>query len=138
MTSHMEKHKHTKRVGIISEIALLSKFTSLGYTVSVPYGDCARYDFIVDFDDGKLARVQCKTGRVRASNIEFNTCSTDRYTQRSKGYEGEIDYFAIWVPELSSAYLIPFDNSLPSGKCRLRLDTKLHESITRYADDYLM
>ena len=35
-----------KQKGNLTELQCLTAFTELGYTVSIPYGDCAKYDFI--------------------------------------------------------------------------------------------
>ena len=46
-----------------------------GYAVSVPFGENTRYDLVID-DGQRLARVQCKTGRLRKGAIIFKTAST--------------------------------------------------------------
>jgi hypothetical protein len=38
---------NSKQKGNLTELLCLAAFTELGYTVSIPYGDCAKYDFIV-------------------------------------------------------------------------------------------
>jgi hypothetical protein len=37
--------------GNLTELLCLASFTELGYQVSIPYGDHARYDFIVDINN---------------------------------------------------------------------------------------
>ena len=49
-----------KQIGNLTELQCLTSFVSLGYNVSIPYGDNAKYDFIADIQ-GKLIRVQVKT-----------------------------------------------------------------------------
>jgi PD-(D/E)XK endonuclease len=46
-----------------------------GFTVLVPFGENLRYDLAID-NGSRLARVQCKTGRLRAGAIRSNVCST--------------------------------------------------------------
>lgn len=51
-------------------------FLQLGYNVLTPYGDCERYDFVVDIK-GKFYKIQVKSSREKenGSFIEFNTSS---------------------------------------------------------------
>jgi hypothetical protein len=39
---------YTKVKGNITELMCIAGFTELGYQVSIPYGDSAKYDFVVD------------------------------------------------------------------------------------------
>ena len=55
--------KDTKIKGNITELEILTYITKLGYQVSVPFGDRARYDQIWDVN-GKLLRVQIKTTKL--------------------------------------------------------------------------
>ncbi|MBA2462518.1 MAG: hypothetical protein H0V45_12245 [Actinobacteria bacterium] len=47
----------------------------VGYALLVPFGENTRYDLVID-DGVRLARVQCKTGRLREGAIRFASCST--------------------------------------------------------------
>lgn len=51
---------YTKSKGNITELTCLMGFMSMGFDCSIPYGDCARYDMIVDTGD-ELLKVQCKS-----------------------------------------------------------------------------
>ena len=51
---------NSKMVGNLTEINCLKAFTELGYGVSIPFGDCLRYDLVVDIKN-KLYKIQCKT-----------------------------------------------------------------------------
>jgi hypothetical protein len=53
--------KDTKLTGNITELTILLELIKRGYSVSIPYGDRARYDLIVDIPDKGIFRVQCKT-----------------------------------------------------------------------------
>ena len=46
--------------GITRELDFIRSFIALGFQVSIPYGDSARYDFIAD-DGNNLYRIQCKS-----------------------------------------------------------------------------
>ena len=98
--------------GKTSEAVLLAALVKMGKHVLVPWGE-ERYDLAVD-DDGRLVRIQCKTGTLRNGCIVFKTCITDaRRPHGDGGYAGQIDAFAVYCPELDKAYLVPID-TLPS------------------------
>lgn len=85
-------------------------FMKLGFNVLTPYGDCERYDFVVDIN-GKLLKIQVKTSRPSRTSegaIVFNTSS--QTTKNGKmihhAYdETQIDYFMTSYNNVS--YLIP-------------------------------
>ncbi len=41
----------TLSIGMMTELECIKAFIELGYHCSIPYGDCARYDVIVDIDN---------------------------------------------------------------------------------------
>lgn len=94
-----------------SELAVLSRFVSEGYTVSLPYGGSARYDFIAESEYGKLYKVQVKHGRVKTVHgrdyIKFNTASWAGSTEKTRNYVGECDFIAVWCSELNRMFVIP-------------------------------
>jgi len=82
--------------GKTSEAVILATLVRLGKHVLVPWGE-ERYDLAID-DDGRLMRVQCKTGTVRNGCIVFKTCITDAGRPGGDGgYAGQIDAFAIFA-----------------------------------------
>ena len=56
--------EHPKAIGDRSTLAIMIALQSAGYTVLLPFGENTRYDLVID-DGARLARVQCKTGRLR-------------------------------------------------------------------------
>ncbi len=70
----------------------------VGYSVSVPFGENTRYDLVID-DGTRLARVECKTGRLRKGAIEFPTASSYYHHPNEKPsqrhYRGQVDFFAV-------------------------------------------
>jgi hypothetical protein len=81
-----------------------------GFALSVPFGENTRYDLIID--DGKsLARVQCKTGRIRHGAIIWNVYSSYAHHSKPKlqrrDYHGDVDFFAVYCPRIGSVYLVP-------------------------------
>ena len=88
---------NSKQIGNITELETMLAFMKLGYNVLTPYGDCERYDFVVDTKD-KFVRVQSKTSSTdddgasfqfhcRSSHRREGKAINERYTR------DEIDYF---------------------------------------------
>jgi PD-(D/E)XK endonuclease len=76
----------------------------LRHGAQVPYGEGHRYDLAFDHD-GKLARVQCKTGHLENGAVVFKTAS---YTHNvAKSYHGEADFFGVYCQETSETCLVP-------------------------------
>ena len=81
-----------------------------GFRVYLPFSENTRCDLVIDDGIG-LARVQCKSGRLRKGAVLFKTCSTYAHHPHPKiakrDYAGEVEYFAIYCPETSGVYLVP-------------------------------
>jgi ribosome biogenesis protein Tsr3 len=56
----------SKQKGNITEVECMLSFLKLGYNVLTPYGDCERYDFVVEINN-KFYKIQVKT--ANASHI---------------------------------------------------------------------
>ena len=61
---------NSKQKGNITELETMLAFIKLGYNVLTPYGDCERYDFVVDVN-GKFIRVQAKTSSTEDNGASF-------------------------------------------------------------------
>ena len=94
-----------KLQGELAEVCFLWRATALGFTVSKPYGDSARYDFIVDAGAG-LQRIQVKSVRQLYRGVyRIATCSGK---VAKKGYTpDEVDFFAGYVIPEDAWYIIP-------------------------------
>jgi PD-(D/E)XK endonuclease len=120
-------HTTRKWAGEQAEAAFLNKATSLGFSVSKPWGDSERYDLIVG-SGRRLLRVQVKStryqhaGRFRYS-INARGCAA-QYT------EDEIDFLAIYIVPLDLWYVIPVKACL--NRRSLRLSPKAEISHGRY------
>lgn len=128
----------TKQKGNLNELQCITAFYELGYSVSIPYGDCDRYDFIVDINN-KLYRVQAKSSRLidengtiafscRSSRSNANGCYNRQYTA------DEIDFFATYWQ--GKCYLVPVEEC--SSEKKLRFTTPLNGQKVgiSYAKDY--
>lgn len=131
---------NTKQIGDISQVKVMGRLLQKGYSVSVPFGDNQRYDLI--FDDGKLNRVQCKTGRIHKNSVEFKTAST--YGHRGRGrktYNEEIEFFGVYCPENDVVYLVPIASVVDCESCAsLRLVQAANNQIrnTRNAAEFVL
>ena len=101
-----------KYKGNFTELLCLAAFTKLGYQVSVPYGDHARYDFIADIN-GKLYKIQCKTARKEKDGVYLFSCrstSANHSRAASRSYsKNEIDFFATTID--NRCYLVPIEET---------------------------
>ena len=127
----------TKTKGDISELEITLTLLKLGCVISVPYGDNARYDMIMDYD-GKLYKVQCKTGLwdKKCGSIKFRTKSVNYYSHKQYTAE-EIDFFGVYCPHTNKCYLVPIDH-VPKGECALRVRPPGNNQTTgiRWAKTY--
>ena len=96
-----------------------------GYTVSVPFGENARYDLVID-DGETLERVRCKSGQLVSGVVRFKTASTYAHhrsaAQLRRNYHGEIDYFGVYCHTSDGVYLIPIGDVQATCEARLRVD----------------
>jgi len=100
---------NSKQIGNITEVEVMLAFLKQGFNVLSPYGDCERYDFVIEINN-KFYKIQVKTSHLEDGKISFNTASThysdgkcihDTYTKE------DIDYFATTYE--NQVYLIPVE-----------------------------
>ena len=105
-----KRQMNSKQIGNVTEFETMLAFLKLGYNVLTPYGDCERYDFVVDIN-GKFYRIQSKTSKSDDDNASFKfSC---RSCNRKEGkiihhtYSEEVLIFFryhIQQPELNILY----------------------------------
>ena|SRR5712691_11276370 len=117
--------EHPKDIGDKTTLAVILALRALGFVVSEPFGENARYDLVVD-DGERLARIQCKTGRLRLGAVRFATCSSYGHhrnpAESRRTYDGQIDYFAVYCPETTRVYLVPVADVPNQSAAMLRVD----------------
>lgn len=131
---------NTNQKGNLTELQVMIAAINKGYTVSLPYGNCDKYDQIWD-KNGQLLRIQVKTARwkdQRKLGIVFN-CYSISNGKRHKYHQEDIDYFAtFWdnkcylipVTECSSEKTLWFQLSPYNySKCCMAKDYELKEDI---------
>jgi hypothetical protein len=132
---------HPKRVGDRATLALMVALTEAGYTVYTPFGENSRTDLVIEQGE-KLARVQCKSGRLRAGVVTFKVCSSYAHHPNPKtvkrDYLGEVDYFGIYCVETGGAYLVPIRDLQLRWQGALRVEPPRNNQRTgvRLAAEY--
>jgi hypothetical protein len=97
----------SKELGDLGELAFVLAASAMGLPVAKPFGDCRRYDLIVD-SGRRMLRIQVKSvfKRRENGNYQVKCCShagpgSIIYTSR------EIDFMAIYLAAIDIWYLIP-------------------------------
>lgn len=95
-----------KLKGEYVESLFLSKMLSLGYTVCKPWGDSARFDFIIEKPGRLPLRIQVKSCWRRTGNhYAFRTTGN---TPRHPTYTAlDLDFIAALVVPLNLWYIVP-------------------------------
>lgn len=102
---------NSKQKGNITELETMLAFMKLGFNVLTPYGDCERYDFVVDAN-GKLLKIQSKTSKSNddGASFKFSCRSSNRQNGKIVHHtysSDEIDYFITSFG--GKIYLIPVE-----------------------------
>jgi hypothetical protein len=111
--------------GTLAEAIIVARFVAKGYTVSLPFGGGARYDFIAD-DGSRLLRVQCKMAKCQRGNIVCRAYSTTarRGGQVVRtGYLGAVDVFALYEADSGRVYVVPVERA---ARAEIWLRTEPH------------
>ena len=133
--------EHPKDIGDRSALAIAIALQDIGHAVYLPFGENTRADFVID-DGTRLARVQCKTGRLRNGVVQFKTCSSYAHHSNpasvARDYLGQIEYFAVYCPETGGIYLIPIEDiPLKWAGCLRVTEARNGQKLRiRYAKDY--
>lgn len=135
---------YTQVLGNTNELKCLIAFIELRYECSIPYGNGAKYDFIVDNGD-KLYKIQCKSSRyvndhgtIKTDCIIFSTINQTTNTKetiRKKYTSEEVDYFATSFN--GKVYVIPIDECSNVNSKTLRFSPPKN-NVEKYskAEDY--
>ena len=121
-----------REVGTQTEAAVLSALAHHGHAVLIPFGEGHPYDLAVDPHDGRLIRVQCKTGRLRGGCVIFNCYSTD-HGRGPGNYHGRADVFGVCCPALGRVFMVPVD-SASATEMSLRLEPARNNQRLRTHD----
>lgn len=129
----MESHKK----GDATEARVVAELKQRGIPVSIPFGDNERYDVIAAAPHGGLLRIQVKTGWLDDGVIEFHGKSqhTNSAGNTYTTYDGDVEYFLVFVPELESLYLIAESEFQTSMRLRVEEPNQVHKTIN-WAEEF--
>ena len=117
--------EHPKDVGDRSTLAIMWALKARGYDLLLPFGENTRYDLVID-DGERLAKVQCKSGRLRDGVVMFPLCSSYAHHPnpklRFRSYGDEIDFFAVYCKDNGRVYLIPMSHISGKRQASLRVE----------------
>ena len=133
---------YTQSKGNIVELKCITKFIEMGYECSIPYGNGAKYDFIVDVN-GELLRIQCKASHnpTKDGEIDYNAfmiqttsqTTNTKKTTRHRYNSDMIDYFATVYND--KIYIIPVDECSTTKTLRLAKPRNNSDNYNK-AEDY--
>ena len=127
---------NTKQKGNATEAYCLAEFISRGINVSIPYGDSARYDFIIDINN-QLYRILCKTATEEQEGVykfSCRSCKTRASGNSQRSYtKEEIDFFCTYIN--NKCYLIPISETCSHSKTLRFIPAGNGQKVT-YADEY--
>jgi hypothetical protein len=132
---------HPKAIGDRSQLAIMLALQDAGLDVFSPFGENTRCDLVID-DGVRLSRIQCKTGRLRLGAVRFAVCSSYAHHRNPgelrRDYQGQIEFFAVYCPETSGAYLVPIDDLPVRRQAALRVEPSRNSQRRRIrpAADY--
>ena len=135
---------YTQSLGNTTELQCITAFIQLGYQVSIPYGNGAKYDFIADVD-GELLKVQCKTshmlrdhGKDDPGAFSFSTCTQTTNTKKTSRFtysKSDVDYFmTVYNNEF---YIVPVSECSTHKTLRFTPPKNNQKSYNK-AEDYLL
>jgi hypothetical protein len=126
----------------VTEAVILAELVKRGYPVVAPHGSNHRYDLAIDMGEGRVLRIQCKTGRLRNGVVLFASQSVRPNMGPSvltRNYRGEIDFFGVYCPDNEAIYMVPVDQVPAGGGAgALRVEHPLNNQVrhVRWARDF--
>jgi len=130
---------HPVDVGHRTEGAILGELAKRGYRLLLPFGVNQRYDLVLENEDGRFLKAQCKTGRLRDGVIQFSAVSIQSNTRRTKirTYTGEVDLFLVYCSDNEQVYVVPVEE-VTNSCMYLRVDQPRNRQRkrVRWAEDY--
>lgn len=127
--------------GNLTELQCMAAFIANGYTVSIPYGDNAKYDFIADIG-GRLLKIQVKTAFLKKQEnaaIHFSCVSTHINCKGASNYKYsqlDDDFFATYWD--GNCYIVPITECSTGKTLRLVPPKNGQTKGIAFAEQYLL
>src|ERR671939_551673 len=124
-------------IGNEAEGIVLGHYVKAGLRVCIPFGTGAPYDLAVDTGT-RIVKVQVKTATFERGCIQCRTRRRNAsYDRTMRRYEkGEVDYFAIYCPQLNELYGMSFEATKGSASLRVEPAINKQEKFIRWAKNY--
>ena len=124
-------------IGNEAEGVVLSSYIKAGLRVCTPFGTGGPYDLAVD-TGARIVKVQVKTATYENGCVR---CKTRRrnagYHRTMRRYEqSEVDYFAIYCPQLDELYGMSFADAGINASLRIEPAGNMQEKFIRWAKNY--
>jgi hypothetical protein len=127
----------THRKGDLTEAIVIAEFKKRAIPISIPFGDNERYDVVAETPDGRLLKVQIKTGWMTDGKVRFHGKS--QHTNASgnvyETYDGDVDFFLVYCHELERMYWIHEDEFRTQMSLRVEEPKQVKPSIN-WAEEY--
>jgi len=106
----------SKELGDLGELAFVLAATAKGLPVAKPFGDCRRYDLIVD-SGRRLLRIQVKSAYKPSNRGNYQVQASRQTAPTRLPYSAdEIDFLAAYIAPRDIWYLVPV-GVLLTGPC---------------------
>ena len=137
VSANQSENLPTHQRGDATEAIVVAELLQREIPLAMPPSDNERYDLLAGTAKDRFFRIQIKTGWIDNDVIHFQPCSSHTNTQGNvrKPYDGDVDYFIIFVPELESLYLIAEDEFNTGISLRIQPPKGVHRDIN-WADDF--
>ena len=124
-------------IGNEAEGFVLGHYIKAGLRVCIPFGTGAPYDLAVD-TGRRIVKVQVKTATYENGCVRCNTRRRNAGDHRimRRYEENEVDYFAIYCPQLGQLFGIPFPDAKITASLRIEPTGNSQEKYIRWARDY--
>lgn len=132
-------------MGAESEAVIAASLIQAGYTVLTPNGYMHRYDLAIEDAEGRFWKVQCKTAWLSRdkATLKFNGYSIlykgqkGRKETKRMSYTNDVDFFAVYSPDLRKIYLIPITHVKDTENSLRLVATKNNQEMhVKWATDY--
>src|SRR5438270_689662 len=124
-------------IGNEAEGVVLGHYIKAGLRVCIPFGTGGPYDLAVDTGT-RIVKVQVKTAIYESGCVRCKTRrrSADYHRTTRRYKETEVDYFAIYCPQLDALYGMPFADAKITASLRVAPAGNGQEKYIRWARDY--
>ena len=127
--------RNTKSIGDLAELAFTYQAMLRGCVVSIPVGDNARYDRIID-NGTNLLRIQVKSAGVISAGNRYNVSIGRHLPTGAVPYlPAEIDFLAIYIFPEDRWFIVPVQET--GGRVAVKIrpkDAGGHGPLSQFAE----